>query len=213
MLPTVLAAVSVYAQSEVTYTETQHAVELDVPLTPKLDVTLHGRIRTHPGVLGVYQVRTGPVLNYAVVPRFSVLGGYYFSAQKSAEDEVWGRHRPFGGVEITLLQTNALKLEGRSLFERFLGSGSDFNRVRNRLRVEARGKVAPYAGGEWFADARGSRGMRYSGGVRWEAGEQFEMDIGYFYEARRPDAGHNRHMFLTSFHFRFPAERRPDPDI
>ena len=47
--------------------------------------------------------------------------------------------------------------------------------------------------------------MRYSGGVRWEAGEQFEMDIGYFYEARRPDAGHNRHMFLTSFHFRFPA--------
>jgi hypothetical protein len=196
-----------------TLIETQHAIEAGLPITPKLHLTLHSRGRTQPSGLGAYQLRAGPILKYALSHSASLLAGYYFSAQQRAERDVRGAHRYFGGVEFSVVEKPTLEIELRALAERFVVTGADFTRSRNRIRLTSTRSAAPYTSGEWFFDRKGLRSVRYSGGFRWRYSRQIEIDVGYFYEPRRNDLGPNRHMFLTSIHFRLKSGKRPDPDI
>jgi len=38
-----------------------------------------------------------------------------------------------------------------------------------------------------------------------------QIDLGYLFENRRPDVGRDRHVWLTSLHFK-KSSRRADPD-
>jgi hypothetical protein len=195
-------------------TDTQHAFEASMPVSRKLQLTLHSRGRTNPGGLGPYQFRLGPIVEYSLGPRWSLLGGYYFAKQKSAERDLRGTHRPFGGVEFMAFKSAKSEVEMRSLVERFFAYDRSFTRFRQRLRWSGTAPVAPYAGVETFLDRQGIRSTRYSGGVRWaKVRRRIDLDLGYFYEPRRPDLGASRHMFLTSLHFRFGGLKRRDPDI
>jgi hypothetical protein len=195
-------------------TETQHAVEASRPLGERWQLTIHSRLRTQPGGLGLYQFRAGPILEYAITPRVSGLGGYYFSKQQRVERDVVGTHRPFGGVKWTAVKLRHYEVELRSLVERFL-TERDYTRYRNRVRWSATTRWAPYANVESFADRGGVRSTRYSVGLRWSTpGKRLDWDFGYFGEPRRRDLGPPRHMFLTTIHVRLkPAAKRPDPDI
>jgi hypothetical protein len=72
-------------------TETQHAFDAGIRLTPRLDLVLHARIRTQPGQLGFYQVRGGPVFEYTLQRAWKLIAGYYYAQQEnSAEDFIKG---------------------------------------------------------------------------------------------------------------------------
>jgi hypothetical protein len=148
--------------------ETQHSFDVTLPLKPKLEVTLHSRIRTQPGGLGFYQARAGPIVSRDLTPRISLLSGYYYTRQERKVDtDLIGGHRLFGGAEITVVETRRLFIDQRLLAERLLSDATeDFNRYRLRNRLSAKGSVAPYTSHEFFLDARGWRNNRHSAGVR-----------------------------------------------
>lgn len=57
-------------------TETQHAFDGSIKLTRRLDVVLHARVRTQPGLLGFYQGRLGPIFEYSANGRVTLIAGY-----------------------------------------------------------------------------------------------------------------------------------------
>jgi Protein of unknown function (DUF2490) len=194
--------------------ETQHGFDATLPLKADLDLVLHARIRTQPSGLGLYQIRTGPIVSWKATPRFAPIAGYYFSQQESREREFLSGSRIFGGAESALARKKKATLDGRIVFERFLPGGSpDFNRYRLRTRLSANSTVAPYAAQELFLDAKGWRSTRLSTGVRWSLSRSFQVDAGYLYEFRRLDIGGNRQIFLTSIQFKRSAAATSDPDL
>lgn len=193
--------------------ETQHAFDVTLPVRHNLELMLHSRIRTQPGGLGFYQVRAGPVLSWDLSSRVSLLGGYYYAQkERKIDNDFIGGHRLFGGAEGTLWNARRFSVEQRALMERFLSDAApDFNRYRLRTRWSAKGAVAPYTSHEFFFDAGGWRSNRHSAGVRWSLRRDLQMDTGYLYEHRRLGVGPNRHMWLSSFHWKKSA-RRADAD-
>lgn len=181
--------------------ETQHAFEAGFTPHPRFHLTLHSRLRTQQQDLGFYQVRAGPVAEFVVTPRFSLVGGYYFARQEGSPGRWREVHRPFAGVEATLLQRYGT-WDVRSLMERFASTGPDFTRWRNRVLWLADRKHDPYAATEVFVDAQGFRSLRLSGGVRWRLTPAIVMDTGYFYEFRRAALDRDRQMFLTTLQIR-----------
>ena len=149
--------------------ETQHALDVTLPLNRRLELLLHSRIRTQPGGLGFYQVRAGPILSWDATKRIALLGGYYYAQQERRIDRDFiGGHRFFGGAEFAVAETRGLSLDQRVLIERFLSDAApDFNRYRLRSRLSAKGVVAPSTSHEVFFDALGWRSNRYSAGIRW----------------------------------------------
>ncbi len=104
-------------------TETQHALDLSVRLRQRLDLVLHSRIRTQPGRLGFYQIRSGPILEYSAAG-VKWIGGYYYTQQESSEEDFIGGHRFFGGAEGRLWNVRRASGDLRMLAERFdLGRG------------------------------------------------------------------------------------------
>jgi hypothetical protein len=194
--------------------ETQHALDIAVPLQPRLELILHTRVRTQPVGLGFYQVRAGPILSWDVSRRFALLGGYYYAQQERIEDrEFIAGHRLFGGTEFNVVESRRLTLDQRLLLERFLPEAApDFNRYRFRTRLTLKAPVAPYLSHESFLDRKGWRSARHSAGIRWSLARHIQIDLGYLYEQRRMDAGGNRHLWLTSIHFK-KTPRWSDPDL
>lgn len=194
--------------------ETQHALDVTLPLKPKFELILHSRVRTQPGGLGFYQVRAGPIVSWDAAPRMTLLSGYYYARQeRKIDNDFIGGHRLFGGAEIAVVETRRLSIDQRLLAERFLSDATDdFNRYRLRTRLSAKGSVAPYTSHEFFFDARGWRSNRHSAGIRWSALPAVQIDLGYLYEHRRAGVGPDRHMWLTSFHWK-KSSRRADPDL
>lgn len=176
---------------------------------------LHSRARTNPGGRGLYQFRTGPIVEYAWRPRVTLMGGYYWAWQKNTvgASATGPTHRPFGGMEFDLSRRKSGEVDVRVLVERFVQPAASFNRYRQRLRWSSTRSWAPYVSGETFFDAQGWRSVRYSAGLRVSLTRRLECDTGYFYEPRRTELGRDRHMLITSLHFRFGAGKRPDPDI
>jgi hypothetical protein len=193
--------------------ETQHAFDVTLPLKPKLELILHSRIRTQPGGLGFYQVRTGPIASWGAAPRMTLLSGYYYARQeRKIDNDFIGGHRLFGGAEIAVADARRFSVDQRLLAERFLSDATaDFNRYRFRSRLIAKGSVAPYTSHEFLFDARGWRSDRHSAGIRWKALPALQIDLGYVYEHRRADLGPSRHMWLTSIHWK-KSPRQADAD-
>jgi hypothetical protein len=189
--------------------ETQHAFDFAAELKPGLELTIHSRIRTQPRALGFYQARAGPILSWDAAPRLAVLGGYYYSKQeRSAGSDFIGGHRLFAGTEVELAAARRWSLDQRLLAERFFsGATADYNRYRLRTRLSAEGAVAPFTAHEFFFDAKGWRSNRHSAGVRWRALPAVQIELGYLYEHRRPDAGQDRHMVLISGQLKLPKRR------
>jgi hypothetical protein len=193
--------------------ETQHAFDVTLPLKPKLELTIHSRVRSQPGGLGFYQVRTGPVASWDAFPRMTLLSGYYYARQeRKIDNDFIGGHRLFGGAEIAVVDTARFSIDQRLLAERFLSDATaDFNRYRFRSRLGAKGSLAPYTSHEFLFDAQGWRSNRHSAGIRWSALPAVQIDLGYLYEHRRADVGPGRHMWLTSFHWK-KSSHRADPN-
>jgi len=194
-------------------TETQHGFDSGFRIRPRLDLVLHGRIRTRPGALGLYQARFGPVFEYSGRRGLKWIGGYYYTQQENSDDDFIGGHRYFGGAEARVMETGAFRLEMRALAERFEQARNSFARYRFRVRVSGLSRVAPYAGVENFLDANGWRSARYAAGLRVRNGARIAFDFGYFVEPRRADVGRTRHMFMTGLHWSFGTRRRGDPDL
>lgn len=194
--------------------ETQHALDASFPLTKRLDVLLHTRFRTTTAGRGLYQARGGPVFSFEVSERLSLLGGYYFSTQEARDNDFFAGHRLFGGAEGTLWGSRRVSLELRGIYERFLPeSEPNYNRYRTRTRVTWKGRWSPYVSSEFFFDDMGFRSARYAGGVRWKATPSVQLDFGYFFEERAARIGFDRHMIMTSIHFRKRPKGPADPDL
>lgn len=190
-------------------TETQHAFEFALPIREKLSLNLHSRIRTEPATRGYYQVRFGPVFTYRWKPQFALVSGYYFGRQQAEDGDFVGGHRWFGGGESTLRRWSRSELDTRALLERFgPRNANDFTRYRGRLRWSARGRVAPFASQELFADRHGFRTIRLAAGLRLQLSEQVQAELGYFFEPRRREVGPYRHMWTTLLHFRQRSPRK-----
>jgi hypothetical protein len=176
-------------------------------------VVLHGRLRTRPGSLGLYQARFGPLFEYSGPKGLKWIGGYYYTQQENSDADFIGGHRYFGGAEIRIVETGSARVETRDLAERFEQAGKSFARYRLRARVSGLSRVAPYASVENFLDANGWRSARFAAGLRMRNGARIAFDFGYFVEPRRADIGRTRHMFMTGLHGSFGARRRGDPDL
>jgi hypothetical protein len=194
--------------------ETQHAFDVTLPLKPRLELIVHSRVRTQPGGLGFYQVRAGPTLSWDATGRISLLGGYYYTQQeRKIDNDFIGGHRLFGGAELALMNTRRLSVDQRFVTERFFSdTADDFNRYRLRSRLSTKSSVAPYTTHEFFFDAQGWRSNRHSVGVRWSLLPALQIDLGYLYEHRRTGVGPNRHVWLTSLHWK-RSPRRADPEL
>ena len=193
---------SIQAQTEL---QTQHVFDSSVAIGP-LEPLWHIRVRTTPEGGGVAQIRTGPIFNFDVHDRATLIVGYYYTRAK--EKGFWSTtHRCFGGME-GVLWNRKVEIDGRSLIERHARvSGPDFTRFRNRIRITPPGQTAPYGGVEIFVDAGGLRSVRYSTGLRRKFAENVFVDIGYFYEDGRSPAVPNRHMIGTTLHWRDRSTR------
>jgi hypothetical protein len=107
----------------------------------------------------------------------------------------------------------AVEVDWRSVLERFIVDNEpDYFRYRNRFRVSMPGVRTAYGGVEIFVDANGVPNTRYSAGLRRTFNGNFVVDIGYFFEDRRPHSLGERHVFTTSFHWHNKT-RRIDPDF
>lgn len=124
--------------------ETQHALDVTLPLRPKLELILHSHIRTQPGGLGFYQFRAGPIVSWDPTPRITLLSGYYYAQQeRKIDSDFIGGHRLFGGAEIAAAETRRWAFDQRFLAERLLSDAvPDFNRYRLRSRLSPKSSVA-----------------------------------------------------------------------
>ena len=190
--------------------QTQHAFDTSFRMK-QFEILWHFRVRTQPEGGGLFQVRTGPILEVDLNDRVTVLAGSYFTRER--EERHWTTiTRPFAGGEV-MVWGRAVEVDWRSVLERFIVADEpDYFRFRNRFRVSMRGDRAAYGGVEIFVDADGVRSTRYSAGLRRTFRGDFIIDIGYFFEDRRPNPLGERHMFSTSFHWRNKT-RRIDPDF
>lgn len=194
--------------------ETQHAVDVTLPLKPRLELILHSRVRTQPAGLGFYQIRAGPIVSWDATDRIALLAGYYYAQQeRKAGDAFIAGHRLFSGAEVSVAGYRRLAFDQRALVERLLSDAApDFNRYRFRSRLSVNRPLAPYTSHEFFFDSQGWRSTRHSAGVRWSPIRGIQLDLGYLYEHRRLDVGQSRHILLTSLHFK-KTSRRADPDL
>jgi hypothetical protein len=190
--------------------QTQHVFDTSLK-HDQFELLWHFRVRTKPEGGGLFQLRTGPILEFDLNERITLIGGYYFTRQENEQHWITA-NRPFAGGEIELWD-RAIEVDWRSLVERVVISHEpDYFRFRNRFRISPPGTTAPYVGVEFFVDAKGLRSTRYLAGVRRTLAKDYTIDFGYFFEDRRPAPAGERHMFSTSFHWRNKS-RRIDPDF
>ncbi len=191
--------------------ETQHVINAPWQINPRVDITLHGRLRTRPTSQGLYQVRAGALLGLRLSPRWKAIAGYYFSEVEETKD--WeGWNRTFGGVEHRL-GTSKGTWSARHLAELFdAPRGLVYYRVRHRVGWESASRLAPYSNVEYFWDNQAWRSVRYQVGLRYKITPRTSWDFHYFHEPRRQDVGWwSRNMWGTTLEVRLddPEKRNP----
>jgi hypothetical protein len=179
--------------------ETQNAFNFPWQAGKHTELTLHGRFRTRPGLLGSYQARTGVILRQEAAPRVGLIAGYYFADQENDEAQWKAWHRYFAGFDYKIAEWKG-SWETRHLAEHFDVPGAgNYYRVRHRGGWTAPTRVAPFANVEYFWDREGWRSTRWQGGVGWHISPRVWVDAHYFYEPRRGDVGLDaRHMWGTT---------------
>jgi hypothetical protein len=180
--------------------ESLHIFNVGLNPTPRLSLQLHSRVRTHHDLRQFYQVRGGPVAQYLVTARTTLLGGYYFAEQENTNRRLFDQQRAFGGVQQRVVDQRRVKLDARWLGERFFaGPGPDYWRLRQRMMLTwARDGWTPFASGEalWVQNAR------WIG--RYAAGFQRRLHaaaVGFGYEFRPAVSGPGSHIVATYFQF------------
>lgn len=184
-------------------TRTWHAFDAQVFGRPRLEATLHTRFR-YDGVLGSFQQgRAGGVVRFRLHPRWALIGGHYYGKEEDHREQWRNFHRPFGGLEVSLLsREGGIGLATRGLLERLVGGRSgDFTRYRHRLRLTTDRRLGPYLATEWFFDGRGYLTSRHSAGVRWRFARRASLETGYLLDLRRADVGGVLHVFTTQMQF------------
>ena len=186
---------------------TLHGFDFGLIRAKRIEVDLHTRFRTNERMTNFQQGRSGALLRWNAVRRFTPVAGYYFGQQEDGRDE-WARfHRVFGGGEALLYGNKRVRLASRALVERFIAvPGVDFNRYRQRTRFSVDGKIGPYLSSEWFFDNKGYLSSRNGGGVRWKWRSWSWVEAGYLYDDRSPRLGPPRHMIVTQMFFGRPRE-------
>ncbi len=186
--------------------ESLHQFNAFLKPTDKLTIQAHFRLRTNENVSSFFQVRGGPIATFAVRPRVSLIGGYYFIGQASrVHDDIDEFHRAFGGVSVAVLKTPRFTLESRTLVERFVSTPSgSYSRGRQRLMVQKQGKgFLPYFSVEGLAVAhRGT--VRVGVGVLQQVSPRMQMQMGY--EMRQYTNGRVGHVLVSNFQF---VQQRP----
>lgn len=182
--------------------QTQHILDSSFAIGP-VEPLWHVRVRTTPQGGGIAQIRTGPILNFDVHDKVTLISGYYYTRDK--DEGLWTTtHRFFGGVEVAAWERK-VEIDVRSLIERFAEvSARDNTRFRNRMRISRPGTTAPYIGVEFLVRTDGRRSMRYSTGIRRNLTKALLVDVGYFYENRM---GSDRHVLGTTIHWRDKSKR------
>ena len=174
--------------------------------TDKLTVQSHLRVRTNENISSFFQIRGGPIAYFAVKPRVSLIGGYYFIGQASqVHDDIDEFHRAFGGVSVAVLKKSQFTLESRTLVERFVSTPSgNFMRGRQRLMVQKQGKgFLPYFSVEGLAVAhRGT--VRVGVGILQQVSPKLQLLVGY--EMRQYTNGRVGHVLVSNLQF---VQQRP----
>ena len=174
--------------------------------TDKLTVQSHLRVRTNENISSFFQIRGGPIATFAVKPRVSLIGGYYFIGQASrVHDDIDEFHRAFGGVSVAVLKKPKFTLEARTLVERFVSTPSgNFMRGRQRLMVQKQGKgFLPYFSVEGLAVAhRGT--VRVGVGILQQVSPKLQLLMGY--EMRQYTNGRVGHVLVSNLQF---VQQRP----
>src|SRR5262245_52528091 len=101
--------------------QTQHAFDTSLDLG-RLEPLWHLRLRTKPRGGGLFQVRTGPILEFDLNERVTAIGGYYYTREEQEERRWSTTNRAFAGGELALWN-RTLEIDWRSLLERFFVSG------------------------------------------------------------------------------------------
>lgn len=182
-----------------------HLFNLDVAVNNRFTLQVHSRVRTNNDLSSYFQSRGGPIAFVRVAPRVRMIGGYYFIDEETAGGNLQNFHRVFGGAEVVLPTPRWLKLESRTLGERFIGTTSgSFWRTRQRLFFTfGQGKVRPYFHTEGLIQ-RGVPLGRFSGGLLVPTKAR---DVMVGYEYRQHPNGTHLHQITTTVLFRARLKR------
>ncbi|MCX6613721.1 MAG: hypothetical protein NTW74_23105, partial [Acidobacteria bacterium] len=99
-----------------------HVVNANLPLGERLMLQFHSRVRTNDNFGDYFQSRGGGIVSYRVQPKMSLIGGYYFADEEMRNGSRSDFHRFFGGANFILPSPRKVRLEARSLLERFAGT-------------------------------------------------------------------------------------------
>jgi hypothetical protein len=191
-------------------TRTWHAFDAQVFSNSRLEAVIHTRFR-YDGVLDSFQQgRAGGLVRVRALPRWSLIGGYYYGKEEDHREQWRNFHRPFAGVEVALLsREGGIELATRGFIERLLGGRrGDFTRYRQRLRLTTDRRFGPYLATEWFFDGQGYLTSRHSAGVRWRFARRASLEAGYLLDLRRADVGGVLHVLTTQMQFDLRPARR-----
>ncbi|MFN3321887.1 MAG: DUF2490 domain-containing protein [Bryobacteraceae bacterium] len=193
----------------------------EIGINKKAFVIVHSQFRTKRPIGEFLQGRWGPILMYSPKPRLYLVGGYYYRREPAPRQPGTGdSHRYFGGMQNYFYLGGDEKpkyfLESRILLERFQGGPegtlTDYTRLRYRSRISLYGKkVSPLLGYEVFAWRNGLWANRPHAGIRWIPSPRVMLDIGYYWDGRRPGAGTPRHLIFTNLLLKL--RKVEDPDV
>jgi len=179
-----------------------HAVDAVFTVRPRLELALHGRIRSREEFNTLEQARAGPIVRWSPGADKALYGGYYFQPGHTPAAPWVGAHRLFAGSESRLVSRGSGQLTGRLVFERhFTSVRPSYNRYRAGLRWHWNRRLAPFFTHEWLAVRQGFHSLRNSGGLRWEIDKGLTLELGYLYDTRRTSWGGDRQALVTSLRF------------
>ncbi len=183
-----------------------HIANANLPLGEKVLLQFHSRLRTNDRFGDYFQSRGGGILWYNIRPRVSLISGYYFADEEDPSGKRMDFHRFFGGTNFVLPTSPKLKLEARSLLERFVGTRSgNYFRARERLLTTfGKKKVRPFVQLEGLAQ-QGVLTGRFAGGALFVMSGGREASVGF--EHRQLPSGGHINLITTYFQFQLRPKR------
>lgn len=182
-----------------------HIFNGDVALGKGGLLQVHTRVRTDKRFREYFQFRGGPIYFHTLRPSVMLIGGYYFIDEDTEDGELNRFHRTFGGVQFLTPTGKRMRLEARTLLERFKGvRDGDFWRARERLWLTyGQGKVRPYGQVEGLVQ-RGIPMLRLGSGLLFRGSKH---DVWAGYEFRQLPNGTHLHMVTSNVTIRLRSRR------
>jgi hypothetical protein len=182
-----------------------HIFNGDVAVGKHGALQLHTRVRTYERFREYFQLRGGPVYYHQTRPWFQAIGGYYYADEDTQDGSLNRFHRIFGGGQFASPTGRAVRLEARTLVERFENTrAGDFWRARERLWLtHGTGKWRPYTQGELLRQ-EGKWILRAGAGMGWR-GER--RDVLFGYEFRQLPSGLHLHIVTSNLTMRLRQRR------